>query len=93
MRPPVRDKSPSSLADAFRTCWNAKEGEEGVGGRKAGGKSLAVRRVCVCTRVWPKNGREMERIGRIKDCVKTRFAKVDPHAGCRKLEYGGQLRA
>lgn len=49
--------------------------------------------VCVCTRVWPKNGREMERIGRIKDCVKTRFAKVDPHAGCRKLEYGGQLRA
>lgn len=48
MRPPVRDKSPSSLADAFRTCWNAKEGEEGVGGRKAGGKSLAVRRVCVC---------------------------------------------
>lgn len=50
MRPPVRDKSPSSLADAFRTCWNAKEGEEGVGGRKAGGKSLAVRRVCVCVR-------------------------------------------
>lgn len=76
MRSPVRDKSPSSLADAFRTCWNAKEGEAaGVGGCKvAGRKSLAVRncgrhgQMCVCTR--RKKGREMERIGRIKDCVR-----------------------